>query len=557
MTSNKPLSQNRLHLAAAVLLPLVSFVVVLLFFGIKYEVNDDAIMSSIASGAITGHTERLIYTNIIIGYILKAFYFIIPAVNWYTIVQLVAVLCSFAVLCYIAVDRLSLFYGCILGGIFMIMVGFDILMWFQYSKNAAVLAVTGIVVLRLSLETQNKKKALIGMIVGGAIAVFGSLIRFESFAAVGAMSIPFLLMGINKSNLAKRAVAVALMVLSALALEAVDVASYKYNDEWSDYYYYNEVRESISDHKIYETSAADAAQFGLNDNEYALLFSWNFYDQDIFPIERLAEIDSLMPTKSLTESVKDTAYTAVHMLYKSPPFLFLGLLLFAFLFFTNHKKSLFFFATFGMLGVLLFYLISVSRLPHRVEIILVFSTAIFSMLCFVPKENIKISKSIGAFALCASLLMSAGHLEEQQQILSDRAAREASAEHYDLLSADKDSLYIVDTSHLDRMMGYDIFKVKPKDYFSNIVFLGSWYSRSVFSQEVLQAYGQTDPYPALLQDKVFLVGEYLTKQAHLQQYYDPNVMMVEDTQRSTPSYEISDAVFNHSEVSDAVYNNAR
>ncbi len=540
MPFSKNLSSDnkKIHVIFAVTLPLVSFFIVLLFFGIKYEVNDDAIMSNIASGAVGGHTERLIYTNIILGYILKVLYSAFTVVNWYTVIQLSAVLVCFSILCYIAIDKLSLFHGCMLGGIFLIMIGFDILMWFQYSKNAAVLAVTGIVLIRLSLEELNKRNACIGITLGVFIALLGSLIRFESFVAVGAMSIPFILMGLNRSNLLKRAVTIGILVLLTITLEAIDVMSYRTSSEWKDFYSFNAVRQEISDRRIYETNVADAQSYGLNENEYRLVLNWNFYDPEHLSTERLAQVAQLMPTRGLLDTVKDTAYVATHFVYKSPPFLFVGFLLLAFVFLSNRKKGRWFLRTFVILGVVLLYLMSGARLPHRVEIILVFSISVFGLFCFPFKKGESPSRALTAFALCAAVLVSGGYLEQQKQILSDRGSREEASIHYDTLSNDKENLYIMDTSHLDRMMGYDVFEVKPQGYFSNIVFLGSWYSRSPLSEEVLSHYGHSNPYRAILENNVYLVGEPLTKQAHLQQYYDSDAVLVEETQKSTPMYAV-------------------
>ena len=52
---------------------------------IYFELNDDTGMNAIVSGAISGSpSEYLMFTNIIIGYLLKFLFTYIPSVNWYT-----------------------------------------------------------------------------------------------------------------------------------------------------------------------------------------------------------------------------------------------------------------------------------------------------------------------------------------------------------------------------------------------------------------------------------------------------------------------------------------
>ncbi len=522
---------------ASFLLVMVSFFVIFFAFGIKYEVNDDAIISSIASGALGGHTERLIYVNIVIGYVLQAFYAISSGVNWYVLFQLAAVLGCFMVLCYVAMEKLSLFYGCMVSAIFMVLIGFDILMWFQYTKNAAVLSVTGLVLVRLALDETRRKKAVFFFSFGALMLMFGSMLRFESFMAAGALSIPFLCLGLTKQKALKVGAVFALLVAVAVGLEFVDKASYESHEQWQQYVQYNDVRTEISDHRITFTHEENAAQYGLSHSEYALIRSWNMYDPEVFTTERLHEVAQAMPEQNITQMAVETVYKSVHFLYDAPPFMLLGLLFLAFLFFGNYKKGAHFLLTFGMLFLQLLYLLYISRLPHRVEMLLVFSTAVFAALCFPFKKEVRPAKSLCGFALCAVLLFSGNYWELQQHVLIDRDGREINRPYFDVISADKDSLYIVDANIIDMMMGYDVFTVHDEGYFSNIVFLGGWHSNSPISNEKLQNYGQTNPYRALMENNTYFVTNNCTaQQAHLQQHYDASAVFVELPEQAAPNF---------------------
>ncbi len=528
---------EKIKVIAALLLVLGSFFVVLLGFGIKYEVNDDAIISSIASGALGGSTERLIYINILIGYFLQFFYSLVPGINWYVWLQLASVVCCFVFLCYLALDKLSLFYGCILSGIFMILIGFDILMWFQYSKNAAVLCVTGIVCIRLAIEEANKKKVIFFYLFGGLMMLLGSMIRFESFAAAGALSLPFLCLGLKKKMFVRLGAVMGSLLLCAVALEAVHISSYQNNDEWVDYFHYNEIRTEISDYRMTFANEADAAQYGLSPNEFSLIQSWNFYDSEVFTTERLTELAQQMPSQGGSHVVREFVYKFSHYFYEYLPFLLLGFMMLAFLFFGEYKKGLHFLLTFFMLSVLLAYLLYVSRLPHRVEIVLLFSTSIYAALCFPAKKEWRPQKALCGFALCATILISGSYLEAQQLMLDDRDGRELNRPYFDTLSADKDNLYIVDVNVMDMMMGYDVFEIRPKGYFSNIVFLGGWQSNSPIENQKLQNYGYTNPYRAMLGENTYYVtNNYLAQQAHLQQYYNESAHTIEVAELAGPNF---------------------
>ncbi len=528
-------NKKQLQILIASIIVFTSFFIALFFFGIKYEVNDDAIISSIASGALGGYTERLIYVNILIGYLLKPLYALSPLMNWYVIFQLFFVLLSFIILSYISMDKLSILYGSLISVIAMILIGFDILIWFQYSKNAAVIITTGLIIIGFNL---NKEKVInFSLFLGFVLVILGSMLRFESFFASFSLSLPFLLSKFNKQNLIKSSAIIILITTLAFTFEFINTASYTRDEIWCEYYEYNLAREDISDYKITFTNIEDSENYTLTQNEYALIYNWTFYDTEIFTTERLIEISDNMPVKSVLSTVSGTIYKSIHFLYSSPPFLLLGGILLAFLFFADYKKGFWFLSTFAILFVLIAYLVFVERIPHRVEMLLVFSAFIFSFSCFPFKKNLSLSLSSCCFIALFCVLISASYYETQKDTLDAREDREIHNSYFDALSEDKENLYIMDTSLLDVVMGYDVFKVLPEDYFSNIVFLGSWHSRSPISSDKLNNYGYENPFRALLDENTYFVtNNYTPIQNHLTKNYDSTAKIIEINDKSAPNF---------------------
>ena len=72
--------------AWAIILNVAFFLSILLMCDIKYEVSDDFIMSTVISGAYgNGYNPHLMFINIIWGYILLPFYYLMPKISWYLI----------------------------------------------------------------------------------------------------------------------------------------------------------------------------------------------------------------------------------------------------------------------------------------------------------------------------------------------------------------------------------------------------------------------------------------------------------------------------------------
>lgn len=92
----------------ALLLNIFALGLVLLCCDLKYEVSDDFVMSTIVSGAYgKGVNPHLIFSNILIGYVLLPFYEFFPRISWYFVMHIAAIFMSSTVVTYILMERLE------------------------------------------------------------------------------------------------------------------------------------------------------------------------------------------------------------------------------------------------------------------------------------------------------------------------------------------------------------------------------------------------------------------------------------------------------------------
>ena len=98
----------RSDILLAVAINSIFLISILLFCDIKYEVSDDFVMSAIMSGAYGDKPNpHLIFINILWGYLLQPFYYILPQISWYLIFQLALCFFSLTMISYMMLQKLD------------------------------------------------------------------------------------------------------------------------------------------------------------------------------------------------------------------------------------------------------------------------------------------------------------------------------------------------------------------------------------------------------------------------------------------------------------------
>ena len=113
-----------------------------------YETNDDLMMQMIASGFHTGHPdEHLVFTNILIGRVLRFLYGAWAGCNWYLIYLLVVHYAALTAIAFLVVSRRGgwLFTFLYLG--FFLIVETHILLCLQFTTTAFLAGTAGLLLL--------------------------------------------------------------------------------------------------------------------------------------------------------------------------------------------------------------------------------------------------------------------------------------------------------------------------------------------------------------------------------------------------------------------------
>lgn len=496
-------------------------------FGIRYELNDDAIISNIAAGAYGEGTQYLVYVNVLLGWLLKPFYWLPGNSNWFVILLLAGGVACFSWIGNVLLKKWGWKAGTAAFIAFLALVGVDFFQRFHYVKYAGLFLTIGLLLICKNLGQWNKS-AVIGLVV----ALIGSMLRFQQFFAIGGLAAALLLwkfLSLNKAQKIKAATTVAVLIVVAFGLKSVDSLVYSLNDGWKAYVEHNTVRTEISDFKLqFLAGPEELESLGYSGTDVEMLQSWNFYDREVFSTQSLEQIVENLPGNSLGNTIRQGLGAGFTMLTARPMGFLLAAVLLAWIFLSDKKSWPALLGTLGVLAAQVFYLCWQGRLPDTIHFSLTLSALMF---CACTLQEIEVTEKERWVSLLASLLIVCSipnfvaFKQSAQDYWESRTARETEVMSF---IQDKGTLYLADVSLVDAANGYNVWQTKPKGYFENVVFTGSWLMQAPFQEEALHRFGLQNVYRDSMDraDVVYLDFVYRAlKEDYLRQHYAPEAVL--------------------------------
>ena len=505
----------------AVAVPFAIMAAILMIYGIRYDTNDDATLANLSAGAY-GTGLHPVHLNIILSAVMRPLYMLAGDVNWYVIVALILSCLGICAIFYCLMNRLGTVKGLMLGCALMIPFAANFFYAFQYSKTSTLMLTGGLLLITENLDKFNKFT-----LCGILLCVCGSMTRWESFFAVGGIYAAILLyrfFSFDKKGKINAVITMMAFFAVIFGAEIADRMIYNADPQWKAYVEYNAARTEYSDYKVYLLKGENIfAEDGITDTEFALLDRWDFYDEDRFTTEFVNYLADKVPDKTLKQTVLDTAYTFKTLLYgQSYRYIFLLCLVAVVLCVRKHWGYISAIGTLGVFGGLLTYLLFRGRFTRWVESGLLWAVVTVVLFCLMeaaPKVFSK--KGLLAVLLAVACAIS---LPEYIQLVDTssywRQHRIETNDKYDEISADKEHLYLLSSESIDRVAGYDVWNPRGDNYFSNIVCLGGWLSRTPYRDDALNAYGVRRPMvdcvdnPLVYLDSagVQIIAEYASRQ---------------------------------------------
>ena len=412
--SNKLADKISAHpLITAVILSSLVFLAAIIFCDPKYETNDDFWMDAVLSGALTGQYDpHLLFSNILLGYMLKGLYTLIPAVSFYFVMLEAAGLLSMIITVWLILRHNKAGIGLLASFILVACFSNDLFILVQFTKTAAAVMTAGSLLFLEGITDPGLKHRKAAAAAGGLVFLFGSMIRLECIYSIILFLFIMFVSLIRKGTFKDTAIRFVLcivLICTAFGLQLVNNVIWKADPAYTQFIELNSYRVPVSDvkHPEYEKYGPALEKLGIDKTDYVMLDTWNFTDLDVFTPEKLSSLSGIFKDYNSPSSA-DISRTVNSFIGKTYWFYAatLGLVLISLLYAISSKKSLFVIISsiLGCAAILLLFSY-LYRTVYRVEYG-VFFAAFASIAVSIGKEprKISISREIYSFAVVAGII---------------------------------------------------------------------------------------------------------------------------------------------------------
>lgn len=567
---NERIKKLNTNFNIALLINLLALGLVLLCCDLKYEVSDDFVMSTILSGAYgKGQNPHLLFSNILLGYVLLPFYKLIPQISWYFVMHIGVIFISSTVVTFLLMERLERVKAVMLAVFLILFFLNDLYILVQFTKTAMFAVMAGSL---LFLDALFHRKGRWRLFIGGAICIVGTWIRYSVIYMAGGFLILILTyegVRLIRETTDKRILRMQFCRIIASGCVLIGLAYgfgkmnfyiYKNDDSYAFFNSYGSARSRIVDYVDfgYEIYAPKLEEIGVSWNDYYMMKKWCFADNDFFSLERMQQTAEIIVShnkeqwrgwEDLIERVQDRRITNYPVFWANILVVFIGI-------FLNYKRVWMNVLANGIGWGYIVYFFIRDRLVYRVE----FSVFLGIFLCglyFWSKEDKDDSNSVTAKKSCFLIIILLFAMRGMVY-LPDRTYRSVTAETkkeyvegvffeswgydakkyrkvinkiesqngiLDEIHNHKNNFYFLDFSTTIQTLYYEWspWKTCEDGEYENYLYLAGVTSNFPDVVEILKERGLENPLKQLVDDDVYLVdnNNVELKVNYLKEHYFP------------------------------------
>lgn len=287
---------------------------------------DDYLLNFIANGSYGWkYSENLVYIRTSVGYLLKGLYHLTGAVNWYAVLLLLVILCSFAVFYDILWLRTRSAAALLLTASLNFLA---VPVFFTYTAAAFFSACAGFLLLEDGLfhSPDSNNTGTVELTAGIVFFYFGFALRKDTIVPELALCFPIAIYSFlhtirgyspkvqkreGRHSVRHPFHRILPALLAGILLFGGDavIQSKSYgSDTWRFFSSFNEARTSVVDYNrlSYDLHKTELENAGLSATDYDMLCSWKFADKKVFTIDGMTSAGKLARHSfSLPERVAD------------------------------------------------------------------------------------------------------------------------------------------------------------------------------------------------------------------------------------------------------------
>lgn len=560
----------RSDILLAVAINSIFLISILLFCDIKYEVSDDFVMSAIMSGAYGDKPNpHLIFINILWGYLLQPFYYILPQISWYLIFQLALCFFSLTMISYMMLQKLDRVMAIMVIVLLVTAFGSDAYILVQFTKTAILAVMGGGIVFVWSLF---EKRPLKLQLLIGILCLLGTWIRFDVIYIAGGfllliLVIEFFRLFRSNRNIKKHIIRIicsgGILLVVVVGCKLWDIHAYNKDSDYKFFREYSQARGDIVDASDYgyEAYEEQLRKIDVSENDYLMMRKWNFADNQFFSLERMKKTAQIIADyKRTVELSKEALLEQIQTRGIQGYPICIACIVLTVLGITIQKNKYGIRLSVWIVGfIYIIYFFYIERVVYRIEYA-IFLASFCCILYFFEEYKGKSKEDVyvfnyryGIIILLCLILQCVLYLPDRSYQEIDEQSRKEYIETFfyeswnynpcnyrkvankgaksigilNEIEQHKDKLYLLDFQTTMQVLYYEWnpFNALPKGAFNNMLYFAGITTNFPECNQILRNYKAEQPLKALVQENVYLVDSdertLDQKVKYLQEHYYP------------------------------------
>lgn len=538
------LERNRGKVWFAVCVNLLMLVLCLLLMRPVFDSNDDFNIAMFVNRARPIQDPHWLYANWILGSICAFAYRITNMLPWYGLMQYAGLFVAFTAAFWVIQKVFQTGAALVLSMTLLNFFAAESYINIQFTRTAGVLSACGLFLVVYAII--GEKIRLIPMVIGIGITAYGYMYRHLEadliFALWGIFGVYLLLRlkdaakGEALRRAARYLIVFALTLGVCFGFRLADRYAYSKAPESAQYEKINDARATLTDYGFpkYEEHTELFESLGISFHAYKLFSKWNFYDPDVFTLEKMNALIEVQKRKAVSwDTIGEFFQVYPYKWFENPMFYcFLVMLVIALL---HGKRGWERAAEIILLILALIALFYYMFLQGRFNLARVddpvWLAGCLILVFLISPERFKLPLRYAVTGAMVLFVVNQGHWSEywRHNTQSQEQKRLQAADFIAKVASDQEHLYLTKAGLYAISPGYGPLSLVPLDVASNMGVLGGWPSGSPAYKAALAKYGVTNPYrDCINNEKVYLIDNDINLTLnYIREYYDMNAQAIE------------------------------